>query len=277
MASGEQKGIAMMRIVNVSGGNGSALSLLRVIDRYGTSDVLARFADTKREDPSLYRFLDELELVAGVNIERLSDGRDIWDVFQGELMFTSPANGGCIASHRLKKLVLRKHLADIGATPETSLIYIGYDITEPDRCERLRTSGAPWQFEFPLHWPLKVVRCDIDDELRRRGLSPCDMYERGYDHANCGGTCVLAGAKQWSMVLRDYPERFNVAEKREADTMRAMADRGRVPQSILKDRRGGRTVNLPLSQLRREVESGERPNGDENRINSCSCMGNLFD
>lgn len=267
----------MMRIVNVSGGNGSALSLLRVVDRFGADSVRAVFADTLTEDSSLYVFLDELERVAGLPIARLSDGRDIWDVFQGELMFTTPSNGGCMASHRLKKLALRKYLDDIGAEPETTTIYVGFDVTEPDRCQRLIKAGSPWSFEFPLYWTPKVVRCDIDAELRKRGLTPCDMYERGYEHANCGGTCVLAGIKQWSMVLRDYPERFAKAESVEEAMMVDMKSSGRKAQSILRDRRGGESVPLPLYQLRREIESGERSNGDDYRISSCSCMGNLFD
>ena len=267
----------VLRVVNVSGGSASAVALLRVLERYGRDSVKAIFADTMTEDADLYRFLDDLERVSGVEIERIASGVDIWDVFLREAMFTNPQTGGCIASHRLKKVPLRQHLERIGAAPGTTFIYVGFDPTEDDRQARLRYAGAPWEFDFPLCWSPPLFRCDQADYLRRRGLTPCSMYDRGYSHANCGGTCVLAGIGQWSMVLKDYPERYAKAEQVERDAMAKMVEAGREPHTILRSRVGGVSRNLSLSELRRQIEAGERPGGDEERLGSCSCVGLLFD
>lgn len=263
-------------IVNVSGGNASALALLRTVERYGRDGVIARFADTRTEDPDLYRFLDDLERIIDLPIVRLRDGRTIWDVFTGEAMFTNPQTGGCLAAWKLKKQILRRHLDDIGAKPESTTIMIGFDGSEEDRMRRIEKSGAPWKFDYPLTWGKPLFRCDIDDELRRCGLRPCSMYERGYSHANCGGTCVQAGIGQWSMVLADYPERYAEAERHEEAAMQAMRDAGRPVQSILRSRRGGETQNLSLRQLREEIAAGVRHNGDEFRVGACSCAGDLW-
>lgn len=266
----------MIHIVNVSGGAGSAVCLLRVVDRYGTEGVRAVFADTLIEDPTLYRFLDDLERVSGVQIERLSQGVSAWDVFTREAMWTNPQTGGCLASHHLKKLPLRKYRDEVAGSPESAILYVGYDISEQDRMARFKDANEPWRVEFPLAWPKPLVRCDQLDFLRNRGLVPCDMYERGYSHANCGGTCVLAGIKQWAMVRKDYPERFAHAVAVENQVTEFQAQRGRGEYTILARRRKGKSSNLPLSVLASEFDSGE-VSGDDGRVSSCSCVGMLFD
>lgn len=266
-----------LHIVNVSGGAASAVALFRVIERFGRDNVLARFADTKSEHSDLYRFLDDLERAAGVPLLRLSDGRTIWEVFEQREMWTSPANGGCVASMHLKKKVLRNHLESLGRSRDDVTIYVGFDASEDDRCARLIKAAAPWKVDFPLRWKPWLLRCDQEAFLRSKSIEPCSMYERGYSHANCGGTCVLAGIQQWAMVLADYPERYAQAEQHERRMMQHMQESGRVVQSILRSRVGGVSKNLTLTELREAIERGERTDGDEYRLGSCSCVGLLFD
>ena len=265
----------LIHIVNVSGGAASACCLLRVVERYGAQDVRAVFADTLIEDPSLYRFLDDLENVAGVKIDRISDGRSAWDVFQAESMFTNPQTGGCLASYHLKKLPLTQYRESF-ALPRDCIVYVGYDATEQDRINRLRSVDTKWVYDFPLLWNPVLLRCDQEDFLRRRGLTPCDMYDRGYSHANCGGTCVLAGLKQWAMVKQDYPERFEQAKQIEAKILEAQIRKGRTPYTILRRRAGGKSVDVSLEQLETLIVRGD-VKGDDARVSSCSCVGTLFD
>ncbi len=263
-------------LVNVSGGAASAVCLLRVIERYGRDNVRAVFADTRIEDPSLYRFLDDLGRVAGVEIQKLSDGRSAWDVFEAEAMWTNPQTGGCLASYHLKKIPLRRYRESLGLTPETCVNYVGFDASERDRMERIAKADAPWQFDFPLSWKPVLLRCDQLDYLESRGLVPCDMYERGYSHANCGGTCVLAGLKQWAMVYQDYPERFKKAVAVESEVLKKQAERNRDHYTILRRTTKGIARDVALPQLAAMVDSGDVLPTDA-RQSSCSCIGLLFD
>lgn len=265
----------MKHIVNVSGGEASAVVLFRVVERYGRDDAIARFADTLAEDDGTYDFLSQVEREAGVPIVRLSSGQSTWQVFEARGMWTSPGTGGCIASHHLKKLALQRHAESI-ATPETCVIYVGFDDTEQDRIDRLNERGKPWRYDYPLTWTPKMFRCDVHDEIVRRGLTSSDLYEQGFPHSNCSGACVLAGIGQWRALLDKYPERYAAAEAHEQRMMAAMESSGRTVQTILRDRRGGVTRNLPLSQLRREHESGERPPDTKWGVTSCSCVGGLL-
>lgn len=259
------------RIVNVSGGNASAVCLFRVIERYGRDDVVARFADTKSEDPDLYRFIDDVERAADVEIARLANGLSKWEVFHQRKMLSSPLAGGCLAAFHLKKLVLQRHTEEI-ATPETSVIYIGFGPDEDDRQKRIVKNNAPWQFDFPLFWPQKMFRCDVDDYLKHRGIKTCKVYDDGYPHNNCNKCCILAGNRQWTSLLIDHPELFAKEEAEEQKFLQSLRDAGRDEFTILSDSRGGTKKNLSLKQLRYEVEAGIRREDDSWRETSCSCM-----
>lgn len=65
-------------VVQLSGGVGSWAAAGRAIERYGRDNVLGLFADTKIEDPDLYRFLDDAERDLGITVVRIAEGRDPW-------------------------------------------------------------------------------------------------------------------------------------------------------------------------------------------------------
>lgn len=265
----------MTHIVNISGGMASAVCLFRVIERFGRDDVLAVFADTRSEHADCYRFIDDVERVAGVKVERLSDGRDCWDVWMGEAMLTTPGNGGCVASDRLKRQPLDEFRERL-ASPEDSTIYVGFGPDEADRKERLVAALAPWAIACPLMWSPRLWRCDLAKDLRARGIEPPSMYAEGYPHANCAGACILAGIKQWAGLLTDNPTLYARYEQKEAEFGAMLASRGRAPRTILRDRRGGQTRNLSLTQLREELAQGIRDHDDSWRSSSCSCMALVY-
>ena len=262
-------------LVNISGGMASAVSLIRVLERFGPQNVHACFADVEQEHPDCYRFINDVQRVSGVSITRLSQGMDCWDVWMDRLMLTMPGNRSCLASYHLKKVPLRKH-AEENFTPDETTIYVGYGKDEPDRAERLTESGKPWQFDFPLWWKPALGRCDLADILREKGIEPPSMYAEGYPHANCKGACILAGVAQWAGLYRDDPQTYRHNEEKEQVFLAKLRAAGRKEITILRDRRGGTTKNLSLKQLREEIESGERWPNDDWRSASCSCMGNLF-
>jgi len=258
----------MIHVVNVSGGAASAVCLFRVIERYGRENVRAVFADTRWEHPDCYRFIDEIERVSGVHVDRLSDGRNIWDVFEQAETLTM-GMGGCKASWELKRLPL---LAYAEAIEGDTTTHIGFGPDEDDRMARIKKAMPDRRFDFPLTWKPQLGRCDVMDDLKRRCIEPPSMYADGYPHANCGGACILAGIKQWAGLLKDNPELYRVSEENEQRFQEILIGRGRNEHTILKDRRGGVPKNYSLRQLREDVEAGRRLVDDSWRETSCSCM-----
>src|SRR5690606_16135425 len=156
----------------------------------------------------------------------------------------------------------RKH-AEANFDPEDTVIYVGFGVDEPDRCERLERNGKPWRFDYPLCWKPCLARCDLADILRGKGIEPPSMYAEGYPHANCARACILAGVAQWAGLRRDNPKLYAHNGAKEQEFLAGLRAAGRKESTILRDRRGGQTKTLSLRQLREEIEPGERrPNDD---------------
>jgi len=150
-------------------------------------------------------------------------------------------------------------------------------IDEDDRIARLRNSGT-WNYDFPLTWPRPLLRCDVLDELNRRGIKECSIYKDGYPHANClRWNCIKSGIGQWIGVLKDNRAGYLEAEEKEQQVIAGMISRGRKPRTILRDRIGGETKDLSLRQLREEADDGIERNVPEWRESTCTCIGGLFE
>lgn len=258
----------MLQVVNFSGGAGSAVALFRVVERFGVGGVRAVFADTGWESQDVYDFVRAVGVASGVAVEWLGGGRTIWDVFIEKGAITNRESGGCLASLELKRAALEEWRRGLGVP---CVVHVGFGPDEEDRAERLRRRLPGVEFDFPLWWEPRAWRCDVLGELGRRGLVVPVAYERGYQHANCGGGCVLAGVRQWVGLLADDRERFLASEGLEAELAARAVAKGLRPRWILRDRRGGVTVGYPLSRLRADVEAGRRVPDDSWRVAACSC------
>jgi hypothetical protein len=78
-------------------------------------------------------------------------------------------------------------------------------------------------------------------------LRPPRAYELGFEPLNCGRLCVRGGQKHWLRTLEHFPDRFADYETRE----QRFRQRTGKNVAILKERRAGRTLPLPLAELRR--------------------------
>ena len=249
--------------VNISGGNGSAACLFRC--QVWFADVSAVFADTLSEHSDLYRFLDDVEKSAGIEIERLSQSMDKWDVWNREGAFVMRQQNLCLASKVLKREPLARHLESL---PESTVVAIGMDRTEPERMARLLARSD--RFIFPLACKPSLSECDFRAELKRRGIALSTLYGEKFEHNNCGGGCALAGSSDWARHYRLHPEEFAKEEASEIAFNERRLAKGKKPFTILRDQRNGKTVPYTLTELRRDVDAGRkfRPA----KVPNCSCL-----
>lgn len=252
--------------VDISGGLASATCLFRTIDRYGKENVSARFADTRTESSDTYEFIDRVIDVAGVDLVKLDQGKDIWDVFMDRKMMTQPSRG-CLASYWLKKIPLNEHAKRF---PDSTFM-IGFGPDECDRVERIQTNNPTIKFDFPLRWEPKGWYCDVKRELNEAGITQFPIaYREGMGHNNCNRRCIQGGIGYWSLKWKDYPNEYAIDEKKEQEFLQMLRDEGRNEHTILKDRRGGKPKNFSLKQLRIELENGIRFPDEQQRI-KCAC------
>lgn len=237
----------MTRVVQMSGGIGSFTAAVRIAHQFGTDQLVLLFADTMAEDPDLYRFLNDAVRYLGVPLTRVCDGRDPFEVFADVRYIGNSRVAPC--SKWLKQIPCRRWLEQ-HCDPAATVVYVGLDASEWRRVPGVVRGWSPWCAEFPLAEPPQPTKEQMLDECRAvHGIEPPQLYELGYSHNNCGGICVRAGRKQWLHTLALYPERFEAAERREAELREQLGD-----YSILTEQRNGKKYPLPLSELRRRAE-----------------------
>lgn len=251
-----------MHIVLYSGGLASWRVADLVIEEHGVEDVVLLFTDTRCEDADLYRFLDETSAAFGVELTRIAEGRDVWEVFFDVKMIGNTRVDPC--SRVLKREPTRRWLCD-NADPERDVIYLGFDMFEDHRYQRALEHWSPWTIEAPLVERIET-RPMIQAMLEARGIAIPRLYTLGFSHNNCGGACVKAGQGHWAHVLRELPEIYEHWEERE----QAFRERFDKDVAILRDQRGGSTTPLTLAELRRRIEADEQV--DLFDIRGCGCF-----
>lgn len=247
----------MKHIVNFSGGLCSFWAAHRVIQKYGTADVVLLFADTLIEDEDLYRFNEQASALLGVPITRICEGRTPWQLFRDEGMIAN--NRFPICSMRLKREPLDRWHRE-NCIEMDSIIYVGMDWTEEHRLNEMRRQKPHWRIEAPMIDEPIWDKCRMVDEARKISLLIPRAYELGFPHNNCGMRCVRAGISHFVHLLKVLPDKFYEWENDEQETIRELTERGISSAwfSILKDRRGGVTKSMTLKELRLRVESGEK-------------------
>ena len=241
----------MLHIVSFSSGLSSALTAVRVMERYGKGTTRLVFMDTLFEDDDNYRFMAEFEKRFDVQIIRITAGRDPYQVSRAQHVI--PNNSLAPCTFRLKIEPFRAYLAGL-SKPVT--VHIGYDWSEVHRCEPTRKNyeGFGYGVDFPLLWPPVEWRPYERVSREEWGIEPPRMYALGYTHANCGGRCVKQGQGDWIRTFINFPERYRAIEEWEHDMRKNPTNAN---YAICKRETNGVRRPLTLQQLREEYEAGQ--------------------
>ena len=237
-----------------SGGVTSFFATLRYLEAHPDDEVCLLFTDTMTEDADLYRFLDDaIEYLAprfdNVWMERIADGRDIWEVFRDVRLLGNTRMDPC--SRILKRELAATWLAE-NTEPTTPIIF-GYDWTELHRHERTAARWAPRPVLSPLTEPPYRLKAEMLADLDTLGIEVPRLYRYGMSHNNCGGGCVKAGQGHFAHLLKVLPDVYAEWERNEQELRHdLMAD-----VSILRDRTGAETTPLTLRDLRLRIEAGQ--------------------
>lgn len=236
---------------------------MRTIQRHGRDDVRLLFTDTLMEDEDLYRFLDESEKQLGVELVRISDGRNPWQVFKDRRMIGNTRHDPC--SDALKRKLGQKWLKE--NAPGATLVF-GIDWTETHRRPALekRYGEMGYQVECPMMDTPWKTKDHVLDWMRSEGLEPPRLYAMGFAHNNCGGFCIRAGQGHFARLFREMPERYLQHENSE----QKLRDYLGKDVAILRDRRGGTTAPMTLRAFRQRLEDGGEY--DELEIGGCGCF-----
>lgn len=248
-------------VVGYSGGLSSHLAAHRIIEEVGAANVVLLFADTKSEDPDLYRFIREGATALGCELVTVADGRDIWQVFREQRFLGNSRIDPC------SKILKRRQLDNWKRDNAPDAVWIiGYTVCESNRWEKYRARHP--RARAPLMEAPTLAAAEVPEEFAREfpDLRPPRLYALGAKHNNCGGGCVKAGQQSFDWLRRTLPEVYAKWETEEQALRDALGN-----VSILTDRRGGTKKPLSLRQFRERMEAGcsPAPGGQ-----ACRCMEN---
>lgn len=205
-------------VVSLSSGNASAVAGELALNAFGRERVDLVFADTLIEHESNYAFLTQLEARWGKPITRLTDGRDPYAVAEDEGIIPNDMLATC--SYELKIKLVQDYIARLQADGVLVIVAIGFDhkdarprAKKPDG--RLPETRKRWAARNAIVWypilealPLHLYKrgdspvvFDTALEVARWGVTGSVMYAQGYSHANCAGTCVKQGLRDWRRTL----------------------------------------------------------------------------
>lgn len=284
----------MKHIVSVSGGLGSAEALRRTIETHGRENTIAVFADVKGdaggnwwtiapvvdallherwggESRDTYRFIWQLASHFDLPIERLEDGRTVFQVFAKTRAFRLFSGGRFVhkCSELLKRDVIRRWLLDTQQSGGYALVLgMGWD-----EVHRVKSAQAYWQ--NALDWPVQVVAPNAEPPyadntetvrwLESAGIDIPDAYRAGFAHNNCGGGCIAAGQAHWAQLYKTRPEVYHYWSYMEQSLQRHIGK----DVSILKDERNGQTKPMTLAAFAKRVSIGDYPRLD---YGGCGCF-----
>lgn len=253
----------MKHVVFYSGGIASYIAAKRLVAKYGVSDVVLLFTDTKYEHEDLYRFLDETEASLGCTLVRIADGRTPWEVFRDVKFLGNSQVDPC--SRILKRDISKKWVKENFPDPTACILYLGLNHDEAHRLVRSKRFWSPYQVESPL-MEERMSKADMLAECRSDKIAPPELYELGFSHNNCGGFCIKAGHAHFKHLLRVLPEKYAECEAEEAKLRDQLGD-----VSVLRDRRGGTSKPLTLTELKNR----DRKDCDYLDWGGCGCFGDI--
>lgn len=276
-------------VVFFSGGMSSWAAAKRTVAKYGAQNVTLLFTDTLMEDPDLYRFLEEAAANVGAELVRVTEGRDVWQVFRDEKLIGNTRMDPC--SRVLKREPAEAWLKANRSPQDTALVF-GISHEEEHRYDgepikpggkrrgvKNRYADLGWpQVEAPLLESPWLTAWDVRAWARLEGLTIPRLYGMGFSHNNCGGFCVKAGEGHFAHLLWTLPQLYAYHEDQEAAFNAGRSGRRRqtvmAPErEVGRDERGRsiiKRVPMSLKEFREHVQAGGRVDLFDRR--GCDCF-----
>jgi len=162
----------MIHCVQFSTGIGSAEVAVRVQDIAKDEDRLVLLtADTMVEDEDNWRFAKEVVDYLSPSWEWIiiRDGRTPMQV--GRDRKVVPSDRMAVCSQILKRDALNKWIKH-NCDPADSIIYLGFDWTEPHRHHRAEPLWLPYKIDSPLMREPYIEKPALLDKYRAMGITP---------------------------------------------------------------------------------------------------------
>ena len=184
-----------------------------------------------------------------------------FDLFLKQGFIANSRNDPC--SRLLKRETIFNYVSQ-KYSPDECVVAVGIHKDEFERSIAIRENWEEKGYKtyFPL---LKSESISKKEQIRLLkkwyGVS-IDLYEKGFEHNNCGGACVKAGQRQWGMLWFYYPDVFSEWEQLEQKWNIQWSEIRGKEYSILKIARNKKTQYISLKDFREQILEPAYMNGE---------------
>lgn len=182
-------------------GAASAVAAKLAVEKYGEKCVVANCDTTEDEHPDNKRFRNDVEKWLGVSIIQIRSTQfvNVDDVIEKTGYMSGVAGARCTTELKKKPRFDFQYFNDIHV--------FGLTFDERKRVKVFEKNNP----ELYLDWILVnegLTKKDCFEVIKNAGIKRPQIYEEGFDNANCIGCLKAQSAKYWNLVRRLYPVIF---------------------------------------------------------------------
>lgn len=194
-------------LVWFSCGAASAVTAYLAIQKYGDRVVIVNCDTTNDEHPDNKRFREDVQKWLGreMILIRSEKYTSVDDVFEQTAYMSGVHGARCTTELKKVPRFAFQCIEDIHC--------FGLTYDERSRIETFEQENP----EIYIDWLLvenEITKQDCYDILKANGIKRSEMYELGFDNANCIGCVKSASPKYWNLIRLNFPEVFNLRATR---------------------------------------------------------------
>jgi len=186
--------------VAVSVGKDSTATLLWCIENIGKEKLFVAFADTGHEARATYKYINYLEEVLKIKINRYFPQKNFYQLVEHKKIFPSKSSRYC--TEYLKKSVRNKVLTElINKGYEKICIVTGVRADESEQRSKYPVYEEEREIGILrpiLHW----TEDDVFRYIHEKGLKVNPLYQKGCDRVGCF-PCIFASPQEVVLLYED--------------------------------------------------------------------------
>jgi len=203
--SGSQRSEVMSYVISISGGKDSTALLLWAIENLPNDELYPVFADTGNEHELTLEYVDYLEQVTGIKIERVRAEKLFGELVKEKQIFPCNRPGLRWCTLLLKVDPIKKYIQQF----ELPVLMVGIRRSESDA--RKCALEYKWDDYYRCDVWQPLVNWSVEqvfEIMKRHDIKANPLYYKGFSRVGCM-PCINARKDEIELIARMFPEHID--------------------------------------------------------------------